>query len=66
MRLAEFSQIFVSEKRFVTDLEPDHGELVGERVERLVGGEVLLEPGEGEFHDESPPAKVGRSSGRKP
>ena len=32
------------------DLEPDHGELVDDLVERLVGVEVLLEPGEGEFH----------------
>jgi hypothetical protein len=30
--------------------EPDHGELVDDRVERGVGVEVLLEPGEGEFH----------------
>ena len=36
------------------------------RVERLVGVEVLLEPGEGEFHELSPPASVGKSSGRKP
>ncbi len=33
------------------DLEPDHGELVGELAERPVGVEMLLEPGEGEFHD---------------
>ena len=32
------------------DLEPDHGELVDELVERLVGVEVLLQPGEGELH----------------
>ena len=32
------------------DLEPDHCELVDELVERLIGVEVLLEPGEGEFH----------------
>src|SRR5664279_3464301 len=35
----------------VLDLEPDHGELVGEPFERLVGVEMLLQPGEGEFHD---------------
>ncbi len=32
------------------DLEPDHGELVGELFDRLVGVEMVLEPGEGEFH----------------
>ena len=50
----------------VLDLEPDHGELVDELVERLVGVEMLLEPGEGEFHQLNPPASVGKSSGRKP
>ncbi len=34
----------------VLDLEADHGELVDDRVERLVGVEMLLEPGESEFH----------------
>ena len=32
------------------DLEPDHGELVDDLVERAIGVEMLLEPGEGEFH----------------
>ena len=32
------------------DLEPDHGELVGDLAERMVGTEMLLEPGQGEFH----------------
>ncbi len=32
------------------DLEPDHGELVGERGDGCVGVEMLFEPGEGEFH----------------
>ena len=52
------------------DLEPDHGELVGEFAERPIGVEMLLEPGEGEFHHGAqglnPPASVGKSSGRKP
>ena len=49
------------------DLEPDHGQLVGDLAERAVGVEMLLEPGEGEFHHElNPPASVGKSSGRKP
>ncbi len=34
----------------VFDLEPDHGELVRDRLDRRVGVEMLLEPGEGEFH----------------
>jgi len=33
------------------DLEPDHGELVGELFKGLVGVEMFLQPGEGEFHD---------------
>ena len=48
------------------DLEPDHGELVGELLERLVGVEMLLQPGEGELHVLSPPASDGTSSGLKP
>ncbi len=35
----------------VLDLKPDHGELVGERLDGLVGVEMFLQPGEGEFHD---------------
>ena len=35
-------------------------------VERRVGVEMLLQPGEGEFHGLNPPASVGKSSGRKP
>jgi hypothetical protein len=34
----------------VFNLKPDHGELVGERLKRLVGVEMFLQPGEGEFH----------------
>jgi hypothetical protein len=50
----------------VLDLEPDHGELFRELVDRLVGVEMLLQPGEGEFHELNPPASVGTSSGLKP
>ena len=50
----------------VLDLKPDHGELVGELFDRLVGLEMFLQPGEREFHELSPPAKVGISSGLKP
>ncbi len=32
------------------DFEPDHGELVGDLAERTIGVEMLLQPGEGEFH----------------
>ena len=35
------------------DLKPDHGELVGELFQRLVGVEMFLQPGEREFHDDS-------------
>ncbi len=48
------------------DLEADHGQPVDDAIERRRGIEMLLEPGEGELHDDSPPASVGRSSGRKP
>src|SRR5712692_3465503 len=37
----------------VLDLKADHGELMHDGVERLVGVEVVLEPGEGEFHGAS-------------
>jgi hypothetical protein len=50
----------------VFHLEPDHGELVHDRGELLVGVEMLLEPGQREFHGLNPPASVGKSSGRKP
>ncbi len=40
------------------DLEPDHGELVDDLVERLVGLEMLLEPGQREFHGRVPSARV--------
>ena len=38
----------------VLDRKPDHGELVGDLVERLGRIEVLLEPGEGELHGAAP------------
>jgi hypothetical protein len=50
----------------VLDLEPDHGELVGELFQGLVGFEMFLQPGESEFHELNPPASVGTSSGLKP
>ena len=50
----------------VLDLEPDHGELVDDLAERRDGVEMLFQPGQGEFHELSPPASVGKSSGRKP
>src|SRR5260370_21005363 len=34
----------------VLDLKPDHGELVGEFFNRLVGVEMVLQPGQREFH----------------
>ena len=32
------------------DLKPDHGQLVGDVAERPIGLQMLLEPGESEFH----------------
>src|ERR1035437_1087957 len=40
----------------VLDLKPDHGELVGELFDGLVGVEMFLQPGQGEFHDDRFPA----------
>ena len=40
----------------VLDFQSDHRELVGELFQRLVGVEMLLQPGEGELHVLSPPA----------
>ena len=36
------------------DLKADHGQLVDDRLERRVGVEMLLQPGEGEFHRVAP------------
>ncbi len=40
------------------DLEPDHGQLVGDFAELVIGLEVLLEPGEREFHRRNPAAII--------
>ena len=60
----------VGRERFLVvdalDLEPDHRELGHDLVERSIGVEMLLQPGQGELHALSPPASVGKSSGRKP
>src|SRR5205085_5869402 len=47
------------------DLEPDHGELVDDRVERSVRVEVLAQPGEGELHLELQLALDLTDSGHK-
>ena len=39
----------------VLDLEPDHGEPVGELFQRLVGVEMFLQPGEVNFTSSAPP-----------
>jgi hypothetical protein len=46
------------------DLEPDHGELVGELFQRLVGVEMFLQPGEREFHDRCFSCPLSRLRGR--
>ena len=43
------------------DLEPDADQTLADLVERGRGVEMVLEPGEGEFHDK-PPASVGTCS----
>ncbi len=48
----------------VLDLEPDHGELVGELFQRLVGVEMFLQPGEREFHDRCFSCSLSRLRGR--
>src|SRR2546429_551438 len=46
------------------DLEPDHGGFVGELVERLVGVEMFLQPGEREFHGDCFSCPLSRLRGR--
>src|ERR1700704_2113300 len=48
----------------VLDLKPDHGELVGEFLNGLVGVEMFLQPGEREFHDDRFPAGTSCSLSR--
>ena len=48
------------------DLEPDHRQPPGDRLERGVGFEVLAKPGEGELHCAIPAATFGISSAEKP
>ena len=47
------------------DFEADADEPLADLVERGGGVEMILQPGEGEFHD-SPPASVGTCSARNP
>ena len=47
-------------------LEPDGGELRRDVVERRIGLQMRLQPGEGEFHALSPAARLGTSKGAKP
>ena len=48
------------------DLQPDHGELVGESVGGRVGLEMVLQPGNRNLHRASPPCNEGTSSAAKP
>src|SRR5260370_38526924 len=53
--------------RLVVDilhLKPDHGELVGEFFNGLVGVEMFLQPGKREFHDDRFPAGTSCSLSR--
>ncbi len=49
------------------ELQPDHGQRVGDAVERRVGVEVVAQPGEGEFHRLTPPraASPARAGSRR-
>ena len=48
------------------DLKADHGERADDLLQRGIGVEMLLQPGQGEFHRASPPVSVGTSNGTKP
>ena len=47
-------------------LEPDGGELGRDVVQRRIGLQMRLQPGEGELHALSPAARLGTSNGAKP
>ena len=48
------------------DLEADHGQRVGDLLDAGVGFEMILEPGQGEFHRLNPPCSDGTSKARNP
>ena len=48
------------------DFEADHGQLVDDGAERRAGVEMSLSQERVNFIALSPPARVGKSSGRKP
>ena len=48
------------------DLKAKHRELLGNFLKRCVSFKRLLQPGEGELHDDNPPARVGTSSAENP
>ena len=48
------------------DLEPDHRQPFGDRLERGFGFEMLAEPRQGELHRANPAATLGMSSAGKP
>ena len=52
--------------RHAFDLEPDHGQAVGDFRQRGVGFQMLLEPAQGELHRFSPPVRDGISRDAKP
>ena len=48
------------------DLEADAGEGIGDVQDPGTGFQVLLQPGKGDLHRLSPPARLGASTGTKP
>jgi hypothetical protein len=44
------------------DFEADRGQPLDDLVERGVGFEMILEPGEGEFHESAPSLKVRQTA----
>ena len=51
---------------YAVDLESDHRQPFGDRLQRGAGFEMLAEPGQGEFHRANPAATLGMSSAGKP
>ena len=47
-------------------LNAERGEAVHDLAQMGVGIEMLLEPGQGEFHRDRPPTREGMSSAAKP
>ncbi len=47
---------------YALDLKPDTGERLDDLGKRCIGLKVVLEPGEGEFHEDKRPRELARAS----